>query len=306
MTHILDAFLPMRAMRPVIIPHRRIRVQAEDGVDLLIGVFERDPHDVEDVLLFYHGAGAHMGAGYLDFGADLFHAGCGAVLLPDLRGHGRSGGVRGALNVDHTLWRDVDTLVSYALQRYPRARLHVGGHSLGAGLSFNWMTHSNEAFALARKQRLQSLFLLAPYTGLTQTNRTHRPPSSAFITRPFGLHGEVHFDYSADVAARGGLVRAVQAAMFDAMAPMDFLQKLRRLRSELPLSISILLLRDDELLDADLFQEVVGPLANEKAAGSLRIECIPGGHLSGLFTAGKAAAEIVLATNRFGSDGALP
>ena len=110
-THILDPFLALRAERPMLVPQRRIRVKCADDVELLVGVFEPEPQQVQDVLLFFHGAGAHMAAGYLDLGAELHQASRCAVLLPDLRGHGRSGGARGELDAAPKLWRDVDALV---------------------------------------------------------------------------------------------------------------------------------------------------------------------------------------------------
>lgn len=286
-THILDPFLALRAERPMLVPQRRIRVKCADDVELLVGVFEPEPQQVQDVLLFFHGAGAHMAAGYLDLGAELHQASRCAVLLPDLRGHGRSGGARGELDAAPKLWRDVDALVRCAQQRYPQARLHVGGHSLGASLALNWMCHRTEVVALARQGRVHSLLLLAPYTGQTQADRTHQSGSRPFITRPLGERGDVQFDYSVEIAARAGLVRSVQAALFDALAPTDFLGQLRQVLHERQLPVSILLMRDDELFDAGVLQGILSPLV-EQAGGRLRVECIPGEHLSGLFTAAAA------------------
>lgn len=287
--HILQPFLEMRAARPMLAPHRRIRVRCEDAVELLVGVFEPDPLQAQDVLLFFHGAGAHMAAGYLDLGADLHRRNGAAVLLPDLRGHGRSGGGRGELADPAILWRDVDALVGCALARYPQARLHVGGHSLGAGLALNWMCHGADVAALARQGRLQSLLLLAPYTGLKQADRARAPGQSPFITRPDGEHGDVQFDYSAEIAARAGLVRRIQAPLFDALAPADFLAQLRQVTCTLRMPVSALLLRDDELFDATALQALLAPLAAADPA-RLRVDCIPGAHLSGLFCAADAIA----------------
>lgn len=287
--HILQPFLEMRAARPMLAPHRRIRVRSEDAVELLVGVFEPDPPQAQDVVLFFHGAGAHMAAGYLDLGAELHQLSACAVLLPDLRGHGRSGGARGELAAPAVLWRDVDALVRCALERYPHARLHVGGHSLGAGLALNWMCHGADVAALARQGRLQSLLLLAPYTHLKQADRARAPGQAPFITRPDGDHGDAQFDYSAEIATRAGLVRRIQAALFDALAPADFLAQLRQVLCELRIPVSALLLRDDELFDAAALQALLEPLAAPGEA-RLRVDCIPGAHLSGLFSAADAIA----------------
>lgn len=295
--HILQPFLEMRAARPIRAPHRRIRVKCADGVELLVGVFEPDPQQTRDVVLFFHGAGAHMAAGYLDLGAEL-HELCGcAVLLPDLRGHGRSGGARGELSAPAELWRDVDALVRCALQRYPQARLHVGGHSLGASLSLNWMTHSADAAALARQGRLQSLLMLAPYTHLKHADRPRAPDEPPFITQPSGDRGDVHFDYSEEIAARAGLVRIIQATLFEALAPTDFLGQLQHVLSELRIPVSTLLLRDDELFDAAALQALLQPLV-ARSDGKLRVDCIPGAHLSGLFLAAAAISTALHCASR--------
>jgi pimeloyl-ACP methyl ester carboxylesterase len=278
-TPILTPFLALRAEHARAAPHRRIRVAGDDGVELLVGVFEPEAPP-QDVLLFFHGAGAHMAAGYLELGLELHRITGAAVLLPDLRGHGRSGGLRGELDTPARLWNDVDALVQRALQRYPGARLHLGGHSLGASLCLNWMSHSAQAHGLAATGRLQSLLLLAPYSGLDGV--TKAPPSGGapFITWPQGRAGDACLDYAGDIAAQAGLVRRYQPAMFGALAPADFLAQLRDASRALP--VSVLVLRDDEIFDADALLAAIEPLARG-VGHRLSLRCVAGGHLSALF-----------------------
>lgn len=286
-TPILTPFLALRAKHARVAPHRRIRVAGDDGVELLVGVFEPKTQ-ARDVLLFFHGAGAHMAAGYLELGLGLHRKTGAAVLLPDLRGHGRSGGLRGALGVPANLWRDVDALVQRALQRYPDARLHVGGHSLGASLCLNWMSHSAHARHQTETARLQSLLLLAPYSGLDSVTKAPPLGGAPFITWPQGRAGDACLDYACDIAAQAGLVTRYQPAMLDALAPADFLAQLRDASRTLP--VAVVVLRDDEIFDADALLAAIEPLTRG-AGHRLSLRCVAGGHLSALFSIAAELAE---------------
>ena len=58
-------------------------------------------------VIFYHGGGAHSGAGYHHLGIGLRDAFNLAVYMPDLRGHGASGGARGDAPRPQQVWRDI-------------------------------------------------------------------------------------------------------------------------------------------------------------------------------------------------------
>ena len=49
----------------------------------------------EAFVVFYHGGGAHGGAGYIDFCRSLSENSSVNIYLVDMRGHGQSGGPRG-------------------------------------------------------------------------------------------------------------------------------------------------------------------------------------------------------------------
>ncbi len=56
------------------------------------------------------------------------------VCLVDIRGHGRSAGVRGEASSPVQIWRDVDVIIDYVRTSFPDARIHMLGHSSGGGM----------------------------------------------------------------------------------------------------------------------------------------------------------------------------
>lgn len=67
---------------------------AADGIDLAYEVFT-PRGEFSDLLVFYHGGGSNMQAGYDRLAFELVRRAPLAVCLPDMRGHGASGGRRG-------------------------------------------------------------------------------------------------------------------------------------------------------------------------------------------------------------------
>ena len=112
-----------------------------------------------DILVFYHGGGANMRAGYDRLAAALAAEAPVAVCLTDVRGHGASGGRRGHTSRPDLVWQDVDRLVARLAAEHPGARIHLGGHSTAAGLILNALAHGWPKAAIA------SLVLLAPNFG---------------------------------------------------------------------------------------------------------------------------------------------
>lgn len=93
-----------------------------------------------DPQIFYHGGGAHSGAGYAHLAAGLRDGSGVAVYTPDIRGHGHSQGERGDAPSTEQLFRDVDGFVDLVRGAHPDRPLFVGGHSSGAGLVLNYAT----------------------------------------------------------------------------------------------------------------------------------------------------------------------
>lgn len=122
-----------------------ITVKAEDGVALAVRVYE--PTEADDgkgsettALVFYHGGGAHGGAGYQSLARGLAKEFGVTVYLPDLRGHGSSGGPRGDAPSRERVWEDVDAVLAAAVSRSRHDRVFLGGHSSGGGLVVNHAT----------------------------------------------------------------------------------------------------------------------------------------------------------------------
>ncbi len=88
------------------------------------------------VVCLVHGLGEHTGR-YAHVAAALNDAGY-AVLGFDLRGHGKSEGLRGHTPSYETLMDDIGRLLDEAAQRYPGKPRFLYGHSLGGNLVLNY------------------------------------------------------------------------------------------------------------------------------------------------------------------------
>lgn len=288
----LDAFIAARRERPPVAPHRRVRVAADDRETLVCGLFEpQEP--ARDVLVFLHGVGANMGCGYLDFGLSLHGANGCAVWLPDLRGHGRSGGPRGHAAEAAQLHRDLDAVLAAARARHPQARLWLGGHSAGAALCLNRMTAPTPP-------AVAGLILLAPYLGAgVQRRRPAEGQALAFdgfsrtdpalmlahLASGGAAHRDsivVRFDYPEEAVRMTGLVTGYTPQMALALTPRAAAAQL----AALPCPATVIAAEEDELFCPDAIAAATPPSARFRRA--------PDGHLSCLFTAHAAVAAAML------------
>jgi acylglycerol lipase len=88
------------------------------------------------VVALVHGLGEHIGR-FAHVGEALSRA--GYVLMGfDLRGHGRSGGIRGHTPSIEAFMQDIDLLLVHARARYPGLPTFLYGHSLGGILVLNY------------------------------------------------------------------------------------------------------------------------------------------------------------------------
>jgi acylglycerol lipase len=104
------------------------------------------------VVCLVHGLGEHTGR-YAHVAAALNDAGY-AVLGCDLRGHGKSEGLRGHTPTYDALMDDIGRLLDEAAQRYPGKAQFIYGHSLGGNLVLN--------YALRRKPSLAGVVSTSP------------------------------------------------------------------------------------------------------------------------------------------------
>lgn len=137
-------------------------IQATDDVSLAYRPYI--PQYAQAILIFYHGAGAHSGLTYNHIGAGLRDGFNIAVYMPDIRGHGSSGGDRGDTPNVEQVWSDTNTMVEIARDKYPNLPIFVGGHSAGAGLVLNYSSW-------AKKAEVDGYVFLSPYFGFrSETN----------------------------------------------------------------------------------------------------------------------------------------
>jgi acylglycerol lipase len=118
------------------------------------------------VVCLVHGLGEHTGR-YAHVAAALTAAGY-AVLGFDLRGHGKSEGLRGHTPSYDTLMDDISRLLDEVAQRYPGKPRFLYGHSLGGNLVLN--------YTLKRKPQLAGVVATSPLI------RTTNPAPAVKIT----------------------------------------------------------------------------------------------------------------------------
>ena len=207
---------------------------------------------VRDLLVFYHGGGVNLRAGYDRLAAAIAASSPIAVCVTDVRGHGGSGGKRGHAPKPEAVWQDVDRLVAQLASDLPDVRIHLGGHSTGAGLLLNALANG------LPKRVIASLVLLAPNFGFhANLERGDAQFDGAefwpFVVNWFSggrLAGNVPavtLDFSRSRMAREiGCVSRYTVNMALAVTPTDPGGKLARLN----LPIWAGLAGDDEVIDA--------------------------------------------------------
>ncbi|MBQ4649225.1 MAG: lysophospholipase [Firmicutes bacterium] len=90
----------------------------------------------EKVVVFIHGIGEH--AGRYDRMAGYFEKEKIAAVAMDLRGHGRSEGVRGHCAPREEVLKDIDALIEYAQKLYPGVPVVMYGHSMGGNIALDY------------------------------------------------------------------------------------------------------------------------------------------------------------------------
>ncbi|UPQ89154.1 alpha/beta fold hydrolase [Vibrio sinaloensis] len=131
-------------------------ISSSDGVPLAF----RNYHSVNPkaILIFYHGAGAHSGLLYNHLGVGLRDEFQMTVYMPDIRGHGSSGGARGDAPSENQVWHDITMMIDYIRTFHPTTPIFLGGHSAGAGLILNYSNWE-------QRHTVAGYVLVAPYLG---------------------------------------------------------------------------------------------------------------------------------------------
>jgi len=174
------------------VKHEELHWTTNDGLKLYAQGWAPDQEAVA-ILCLVHGLGEHSGR-YSHWAAKYTDAGF-AVLSFDLRGHGKSEGLRGhAPSFDH-LADDISLMLNYADKHYEGKPVFLYGHSLGGLLALYYLTQRRPSLkgaiitspglrTIAEKQKMKLAFgraavkviphLTVP-NGLDRNNLCHEP-----------------------------------------------------------------------------------------------------------------------------------
>jgi len=221
---------------------------ASDGVQLAYRKYL--PQEPRAVLLFYHGGGAHSGAGYQHLGNGLQQQFNVAVYMPDLRGHGESGGPRGDAPSSKQVWADISTFIKHIRTEHPTLPLILGGHSSGGGLVLNYSSQPNH-------EAVDRYLFISPELGFrSNTARPNRTDFARVTLFPFianamsggllfGHSRAVHFNYPKELLdADKGMVASYSVNMANTVTPSAPQKQFKNLNNPFGLWIGA----DDELL----------------------------------------------------------
>jgi alpha-beta hydrolase superfamily lysophospholipase len=167
MTAASFSFQELREASQVVLPKLQA-LTASDGVTLAYRRYV--PTLPRAALLFYHGGGAHSGVGYQYLGHGLQTQFDTVVYMPDIRGHGASGGPRGDAPSPKQVWTDITTFIQHMRAEFPHLPLFLGGHSSGAGLALNYTSQPDH-------EAVNGYVFLSPQLGVQA--QTERPALAA-------------------------------------------------------------------------------------------------------------------------------
>lgn len=236
---------------------KELKIMATDGVELDIKIYA--PSQSKEIsLLFYHGGGAYSGGGYQYLARGLSEQYGITVFLPDIRGHGASGGARGDAPSKEQVWRDIDTALDFVQKQNPNAKIYLGGHSSGGGLVVNYATEENES---NKKSMAEGYVLVSPELGYL--SKTARPDRKDFakvsilpfiVNQCFGVYGHnkaVKFKYPSELLEEyKGLVAFNTVNMANAITPESPKDQLESMTSDNSKPVALWVGSDDELFDA--------------------------------------------------------
>ena len=255
-------------------------ITASDGTVLSYRRYA--PAKPQAVVLFYHGGGAHSGAGYQYLGHGLQTQFNTVVYIPDIRGHGDSGGARGDTPSTKQVWADITTFIKHIRAEFPQLPLFLGGHSSGAGLVLNYTSQPSH-------EPVDYYVFLSPEFGFR--SKTARPSlinpfatvnTPAFIVNAMSgglLSGHSHavrFNYPAELLASDkGMVASYTVNMANAVTPSAPHQQFTNLDHAFGMWIGL----DDELILPSMVLAFADLAASVRAKSE--VGCIPGAkHLS--------------------------
>lgn len=120
------------------------------------------PVNVKGLLIFVHGAGQHSGL-YSHLGTECLRRQI-ALVAPDLRGFGQSGGKRGHIHRFQDYLDDLDELITRLQKQYSGLPVYLFGHSLGGLVVIRFVQHfSDKATGVILSSPALAIHLTIPY-----------------------------------------------------------------------------------------------------------------------------------------------
>lgn len=108
---------------------------SKDGMSIFVRAWV--PDQPQRILVCVQGLGGHGGY-YRELACQVALKGT-IVVAPDLRGHGRSEGVRGDIDRFDRYVMDVDAAIAWAKAKWPDAPVFVLGESMGASIAVQYI-----------------------------------------------------------------------------------------------------------------------------------------------------------------------
>jgi acylglycerol lipase len=186
--------------------HDKASFQGNDGIEI---VFSRwIPEKAAGCVIIIHGIGEYSGR-YTQL-AEALASKRIAVFAPDLRGHGRSGGIRGYVNSFREYLTDIKLLVNIIHGSYENLPLAFFGHSMGGVIAARYtLNFKQDASAIILSSPgFIPLVIVPPFKKFTASLLNHFSPSTQ-ISR--GMHPEqlTHDESEAKAYAEDPLVHHV-------------------------------------------------------------------------------------------------
>mmetsp|Transcript_135336 Transcript_135336/g.191470 ORF Transcript_135336/g.191470 Transcript_135336/m.191470 type:complete len:298 (+) Transcript_135336:48-941(+) len=244
-------------------PTNPIFIKATDGIQLAVRVYS--PPSPKAILVFYHGGGAHSGAGYHILAHELSWTYNIKVYTPDIRGHGQSEGPRGDSPTVEQIHKDIDNVLEYArTESDNNVPLFCGGHSSGGGLIIQYATKYSKS---KYQNDINGYLLLSPQLGPnSNVDRNDNTPGFCKVSvLPFILNGifgimghypAVQFQYSEKVLNESGNIPYNTVNMANAISPTEPSKQLQEMSEDNNNNIHLWIGQDDELFDSEKVQKL--------------------------------------------------
>ncbi len=116
--------------------HQDFTLETSDGLSLF-GRIRKPEKELKGVVVLIHGLGEHIGR--YEHVSDVLAKSGYCLIGTDLRGHGRSPGLKGHFPGYDQVLDDIHRLVQYARNQFPSLPVFIYGHSLGGALTLYYL-----------------------------------------------------------------------------------------------------------------------------------------------------------------------